>query len=316
MPIVSRSFHVAICVLFFCVFFVTQDYAQAPNDQGEKLSPELAWRVEVLFRSKVSLPPAAEVSIGPRTASEIAGYDQISVVSKVQDKVSKPIVFLLSKNERSLIPYNKFDISGDPRTAISVTNRPSRGGLETAPVSIVVFDDLECPFCAQLNAALVPAVLDRYKELVRVVYMDFPSSGHPWALRAAIETSCLAKQSSMGYWSAVDTIHAQAGELGGTEHSLVLANDSLDEIVSNAGKQQHVDADVLNACIQRQDASSIDASRRLGESLGVERTPTFFINGAKIEGIVPADFLFHVIDTALVAEGKTPPGGVQVSPVH
>jgi hypothetical protein len=36
-------------------------------------------------------------------------------------------------------------------------------------------------------------------------------------------------------------------------------------------------------------------------------TPTFFINGARIEGAVPIDFIFHMIDAALLAEGKTPP---------
>ena len=253
-----------------------RDHAQTPKVEGEKLPPELAWRVEVLFRSKVALPPAAEVHIGQRVPSEIAGYDQISITSTAEGKVSKPIAFLLSKDGRSLVPYAKFDIGGDPRTAISGADRASRGGTEAAPVWIILFDDLECPYCAQLNATMFPAVLDHYKGLVRVVYFDFPSPEHPWALRAAADTSCLTKQSIAGFWSAVDTIHARADELGGSEHSLAAANDSLDAIVRQAGEKEHVDSDILKACIQKQDASSIEGSRRLGESLRVEVTPTLF----------------------------------------
>jgi uncharacterized lipoprotein YbaY len=227
MSTVWRSLLRAVCTLFFAEV-VAPFYGQATKDQGEKLPPALAWRVEVLFRSKVALPPAAEVNIGPRIPSEITGYDQISITSKTEDKVSKPILFLLSKDGKSLVPYAKFDISADPRNAISGADRPSRGGVETAPVRIIVFDDLECPYCAHLNAALIPAVLNRYKELVRVVYMDFPSPEHPWALRAAIDTSCLAKQSSAAYWKAIDTIHSRAAELGGKDRSLAVANGSLD----------------------------------------------------------------------------------------
>ena len=303
-----RFLRVAFCALFFAMI-ATSAYAQASRSEGEKLPAELAWRVEVLFRSRVALPPAAEVNIGLRSPSEVAGYDRISVTYTVDGNVSQPIVFLLSKDGRWLVPFNKFDISGDSQTGISTANRPARGGPVGAPVSIIVFDDLECPYCARFNATLLPAVLDRYKELVRVVYLDYPSEGHPWALRAAVDTACLADQSNAGYWNAVDIIHARAGELGGKEGSLSVANDSLDTIVSQAGERQHVDATALKACIRKQDASSVESSRRQGDAFRIERTPTLFINGAKIEGAVPVDFLFHVIDTALLAKGKTPPGG-------
>jgi protein-disulfide isomerase len=303
----THRFHrMAFCALLFAII-TTSVYAQASHSEGEKLPLELAWRVEVLFRSKVILPPVAEVNIGPRSPSEVAGYDQISVTYTADGNVSQPIVFLLSKDGRWLVPFSKFEIGADPQIHISGVDRPSRGGPKDAPVSIIVFDDLECPYCALFNATLLPAVLDRYKELVRVVYMDYPSEGHPWALRAAVDTACLADQSDAGYWNAVDAIHSRASELGGKEGSLSVANDSLDTIVNQIGERQHVDATALKACIQKQNASSVEFSQRQGEALRIERTPTLFINGAKIEGAAPIDFLFHMIDTALLAKGKTLP---------
>ena len=303
---VFRSLYLAVCVLLLTGTAIPC-HAQAPASNQKDLPPDLAWRVEVLFRSKATLPPAAEVHVGPRTPSEISGYDKLSITYTASGQTSAPITFLLSRDGKSLVQFNKFDISADPRTIVAAGNRPARGGPANAPVTIVVFDDLECPFCARLNTTLFPAVPDRYKDQVTIVYLDFPNEGHPWALRAAIDVSCLAQQSGTGYWNAVDTIHARAAELGGPERSLAKANDSLDEIVSHAGEQQHADAAALKACIQKQDAATVERSREQGLALQVQVTPTVFINGAKVEGAVPTDLIFHMIDSALLAEGKTPP---------
>jgi protein-disulfide isomerase len=281
--------------------------AQNSSPVEGKLPPELAWRVEVLFRSKVTLPPQAVVHVGPRSASEIDGYDRVSVSYSANDVTSQPVTLLLAHDGRTLMQLSKFDISADPQSSVKVGDRPVRGANAAAPVSIVVFDDLECPFCAQLNATMFPAVLDRYKDLVQVVYMDLPSPGHPWALRAATDTACLAKSSVPAYWNAVDAIHQHAEELGGKEHSLAVANESLDTIVTAAGRKEHVDEARTKACVAKQDRSVIDASRQRAETLHVEVTPTFFVNGARIEGAVSPEFLFHMIDAALIAKGKPLP---------
>jgi len=60
-------------------------------------------------------------------------------------------------------------------------------------------------------------------------------------------------------------------------------------------------------CIQKQDTSAERAGLILGEHLGVTKTPTIFVNGAKIDGAVPIAFVFDMVDNALRAEGKTPP---------
>jgi predicted DsbA family dithiol-disulfide isomerase len=69
----------------------------------------------------------------------------------------------------------------------------------------------------------------------------------------------------------------------------------------------HLDTAKLNACIQKQDKSAIEASMKIGTGLGIEATPALFINGDKIDGAVPIEFIFNVIDDALRAENVTPP---------
>jgi protein-disulfide isomerase len=282
-------------------------HAQTPTEASGKLSPELTRRVEVLIRSRSSVPPDYDIQIGPRTKSEVPGFDAISVTFTSDGKTSKPAIFLLSTDGRTLAQFNKFDISKDPKLLVSGDGRPARGGPANAPVLIVGFDDLECPYCATMHKQLFPALTERYKDQIHIVYRDFPLDIHPWAMRAAIDTNCVGAQSPAGYWNLVDYIHAHASELGGTEKSLAKANETLDSLSRDEGKRQNLNADVLNACIVKQDDTAIRASMKLGESLGVDATPALFINGEKIEGALPLEFVYRMIDNALIASGQTPP---------
>ena len=282
-------------------------HAQSPLQSSTKLSAEMARRVEVLIRSKSNVPPEYKIEIGPRQKSDVAGYDAIEVYFNAEGKTSKPVTFLLSSDGKTLAQFSKYDISKDPKELVSGANRPARGGAANAAVLIVVFDDLECPFCAKMHAQIFPALTDRYKDQVRVVYRDFPLDQHPWAMRAAIDTNCLGTQSPAGYWNLVDFIHLHAGELGGDEKSVSKANEALDSLTRDEGKRQKVDLDALNGCLSKQDDTLVKASMKEAEGLGVDSTPALFINGEKLEGAVPLEYVYQMIDGALTAAGQTPP---------
>ena len=280
---------------------------------GSLLTPELARRVEVTLREKANLPPESTVNVGGRRPSEFPGYDTVLVTVVNEGRVSRPIVFLLATDGKTLAQLTKFDISADPKTLVSGSGRPGRGGTEAAPVQIVNFDDLECPFCARLHQSIFPALTERYGDKVRIVYKDFPIEQHPWALRAAVDSNCLAAQSVPGYWAEVDYIHAHGNDLGGdpkdpkAEKTLARANDQLDAITREQAAAHKADLPQLNACLAKQDLTAVNASKHLGESLGIEATPTFFINGAKFDGAVSPEFLFAQIDEALRVAGVQPP---------
>ncbi|HWW98770.1 MAG TPA: thioredoxin domain-containing protein [Edaphobacter sp.] len=304
MPTVVKPFR---ALIFALTLAAVGCHAQTPMPAGGKLSPELARRVEVLIRSKSSIPPDYDIQIGPRTRSEVPGFDAIDVTFVTKDKSSKPVTFLLSTDGKTLAQFSKYDISKDPKLLVSGDGRPARGGPANAPVLIVGFDDLECPYCAKMHQQLFPALTERYKNQIHIVYRDFPLDQHPWAMRAAINTNCVAAQSPAGYWNLVDYIHAHASEMGGEEKSLAKANDMLDSLARDEGKRQKLNADTLNACLVKQDDTAVKASMKLGESLGVDSTPAFFINGEKIEGALPLEYVYRMIDNALIASGQTPP---------
>ena len=292
-------------------------HAQVPAPaNGGKLSPELARRVEVLLRSRSSIPPNYQIEVGPRTKSDVPGYDAIAVTFASDEHTSKPMTFLLSEDGRTLAQFSKYDISQDPKLLVSDAGRPARGGPANAPVVIVGFDDLECPYCAKMHEQLFPALTKRYKNQVRIVYKDFPLDQHPWAMRAAIDVDCLAAQSGTGYWNLVDYIHAHAGEMGGAEKSIANANATLDSLTKAEGKRQKVNEGVLDACVARQDDTAVKASIKLGTDLGVDSTPQLFINGERLVGVAPLRDVYKMIDDALIASGQTPPPPPPDEPVQ
>ncbi|HEX3967644.1 MAG TPA: thioredoxin domain-containing protein [Edaphobacter sp.] len=313
MPTVVKPF----CALVFALTLAALGcHAQTPAETSGKLSPELARRVEVLIRSKSTVSPHYVIQIGPRTRSEVPGFDSISVTFAADGKTSKPVPFLLSTDGKTLAQFTRYDIGKDPKLLVSGDGRPARGGPGNAPVLIVGFDDLECPYCARMHAQLFPALTARYKDQIHIVYRDFPLEIHPWAMRAAVDINCVATQSPTGYWNLVDYIHAHAAEMGGEEKSLAKANDTLDSLSRDEGKRQKVNAEILNACITKQDDTAIKASIQLGETLGVDATPALFINGEVLEGFAPLEDVYRMIDNALIASGQTPPPPPPAAPVQ
>ncbi len=290
-------------------FSVVGCHGQTPAASAV-LPPETARRVEILIRQRTKITPDDTLKIGPRLPSEIPGYDKIEVEITAGADKSGPIPFLLSKDGRTLAQFNTYDISKDPKALVSDAGRPGRGGPASAPVQIVLFDDLECPYCARMHKQLFPALTDRYGSEVHIVYRDFPLSQHPWAVRAAVDVNCVAAQSGSAYWNLVDYIHAHAGDFGGEEKSIQKANDQLDQLAKDEAKKIGLKPAALttvDACIKKQDDSEVKASVKVGEGLDIEATPVLFINGEKLEGAYPLEDVFRMVDGALLAAGKTPP---------
>jgi protein-disulfide isomerase len=282
-----------------------------PVQIGVSLSPDLARRVDVMIRSRSHVPSEYRLTIGIPTKSEIAGYDQIQVTYTKEGEPNQFAPFLLSTDGKTLAQFNKIDVSQDPKNLVSAVGRPARGGPENAPVLIVGFDDLECPYCAKMNAEIFPALLDRYKNQIRVVYRDFPLDEiHPWSMHAAVDSNCLGALSTTGYWNYIDYVHAHADEVPGKDQKSVLfAYQTLDKLAMDEGARQKVNATQLMACIQKQDNAKVKESMQdaIGDPLRINSTPILYVNGEKVEGVVSLEILDRVIDDALRAAGQTPP---------
>lgn len=263
-------------------------------------------RIEVMVRSQFSIPPEVSVDLGKRTSSQISGYDTLPITLS-HGSTKKVIDFLISTDNTKLARLETFDLAKDPVFNIDIAGRPIRGNPD-AKVTVINFDDLECPFCARMHSSLFPSTLDRYKDKVRFVYKDDPLTElHPWAMHAAVDANCLAAQSPQVYWNFVDYVHGHGQEVNGEDRNVTKSFAALDRIARDEGALAKLDTARLNACLAKQDETQVRASAKEAEALGVDGTPALFIDGERINGALPAEQVWLVIDRALRADGIEPP---------
>jgi protein-disulfide isomerase len=146
-------------------------------------------------------------------------------------------------------------------------------------------------------------VFKDYAGKVRVIYKDYPLIEiHPWAIHAAVDGNCLGQQNSDAYWDFADYVHANQKIVTGRSRAEAFA--SLDSLTAEQGRKHKLDQEKLQACVHRQDESAVRASMAEGDTLGVEATPTLFINGQKFVGIISVRDLRAVLDRDLAESGK------------
>lgn len=273
--------------------------------QSQLKQADLDRKIDLMIRSQFTIPAASTIHLGPRTPSQIPGFDNLPITITVAD-TNTNATFLISKDDKILARLDTFNLDANPALNINVKDRPIRGN-PSAPVTVVNFDDLECPVCAYLHKQLFPAVFDRYGDQVRFIYKDNPLINlHPWALHAAVNAACLASESAASYWSYVDYVHAHAQQVSGTTRELDRSFATLDQIATDQFRGSPKRAQQLQSCIKRQDEAPVRQSMKEASQLRLDFTPALFVNGEEIRGYTTMDDLSVVIDRALRDQGLHP----------
>ncbi len=278
---------------------------------AQSVDQNVARRVERQVRSYYNIPARVQITMGKREPSDFPNYDKVTLTFADSGR-KQTHEFLLSKDDKTLVRFTKMDLTKDPYTdlmnRIDIKGRPVRGNKD-AKVTIVNYDDFECPFCARMHATMFPGVFDQYKDKVRVIYKDYPLVEiHPWAMHAAVDANCLAALNDEAYWDFADYVHAHHGEING-DNKTTLAQQfaTLDQIALQQGQKHGLDQGKLQTCVKAQNSDGVRASMHEGDQLGVNATPTMFINGQKLDGAVPPQELRATLDRALEDAGVQPP---------
>lgn len=278
---------------------------------AQSVPPDVARRIERQVRSYYSIPADVNVRVGAIVAGkDLPGYDEVSVTIDQGDGKLKDYKFLVSKDRNTMLRLVKFDLTKDPyqevMSKIDVTGRPERGA-RNAKVVVVNYDDFECPYCARMHQTLFPEILKEYGDRVAFVYKDYPLAEiHPWAIHAAVDANCLAAQNTDAYWDFADDIHANKPQVD-QEKTPEARFAAIDKIASLQGQKHNVDLSKLQACMKAQNEDAIRASMKEADDLGVNATPTLFINGQKIDGVVPISELRAALNEALKDAGESAP---------
>lgn len=167
-----------------------------------------------------------------------------------------------------------------PVVGVDVTPEgfPLKGSL-SAPVTMVEFSDFQCPFCRQFATETLPLIEEKYIRtgLVRLIYRDFAVQGpeSQWAAEAAY-----CAQEQRAFWPYHDLLFArQVGHNSGA-----FTRENLKLFAAELGLEARLFAECLDS---GRYAAVVQAATQEGRSLGLQGTPTFFVNGRKVEGALP-----------------------------
>jgi predicted DsbA family dithiol-disulfide isomerase len=105
----------------------------------------------------------------------------------------------------------------------------------------------------------------------------------------------------------VDYLHAHGQEVSGEDRDINKSFAALDRIARQEGTLAKLDSAKLDACLAKQDETQVRASMREGDKLGLDSTPSLFVDGERVIGAIPEDQVWMVIDRALRAAGEEPP---------
>lgn len=163
---------------------------------------------------------------------------------------------------------------------------PQRGPKD-AKVTIVEFSDYECPFCERFYQQTLPQLLKDYGDKVRFAFKDFPLPMHPQAQKAHEAAHCAGAQGK--YWEMHDMLFDNRSNLGV-------------EALKRYGRNLGLNTEKFNQCLESgQFEKKVKDDMRVARSVGVNGTPTFFINGQRLVGAQPIEAFKDKID-AILAE--------------
>lgn len=262
---------------------------------------EIGQRVREMFK----VPENMQMTVGAAHASAFPAFSQFQVV--VDDGKKKQNMDLyLAQSGRVLVLGQIYALGADPRREALrtiVTQDQPGVGPANAPVTIVEYADLQCPTCAQLHDFMEKTLLPKYGDKIHLIFKEFPLPLHDWSMQAAIANECAYQLDPSTFVNYRSLIFARQKEF-------TVAN--VRDLLLQYGQEAGIDRLRLSACIDtKASLRRIDADKREADKLGVNRTPTSFVNGRLVVGMPPADEFYKIIDGALAEKPEKPEKKVQ-----
>jgi protein-disulfide isomerase len=223
------------------------------------------------------LLPGGHLEVYDRKGKSMGTIKVDPVFKKLRQGPSEDLLWLSTpaRTEAQLLAVNIV-------REIPTTGSPSQGPAD-APVTIVIFSDFECGFCARM-AEMLQEVRLAFPEEVRVVFKNFPLRGHRYSVPAA--QAALAAGTMGKFWAFHDALFENFDQLD---------EKKIEEIRDSLG----LDKETFKT--QMQAPQVIDALRgdmRLGREVKVTGTPTVFVNGRHLRK-PSMDNFFKVIEARL-----------------
>lgn len=179
-----------------------------------------------------------------------------------------------------------------PTTSEALVRAESHStGPDDAKVTLVEFGDYQCPACAQADPVVQQIRKDYADKSFRFVFRHFPLSIHPNAPIAAEASEAAGAQGK--FWEMHELLYAN-------QTAWAEASDPTSQLVEYAKKAGVKDIAKFKSDISASAyLTAIRSDQRDGNSLNIQATPTFYLNGTKLEGVQQYQDLKSKIDSLL-----------------
>jgi protein-disulfide isomerase len=221
------------------------------------------------FREAVGTAVAATVSAVP-TCTTIPTYTPEPTITSTSSQDETPIA-----RSTSVPPADRFDIPVDGQPFF---------GPENAPIIIVEFSDFNCGYCRKWHLETFQPLLDAYPGQIRFVYRDFPILSDE-SFNAAVAAQCAYEGGA--FWGYHDALFTR-GEPKGFDTYLLFA------------QELGLDIQRFQVCMESDQAvEEVLQDAQFASDIGINGTPTFFINGIPLVGAQPIANFMTIIDQEL-----------------
>lgn len=251
--------------------------------------------LEAYVRHLFVMDKRIAVTVSDPKPSEVPGFYDVTVHAAMGNQ-SQDFAFLVSKDGSKILQASVYDINSNPfkkdLDKIKTEFEPSIG-TPGADVVLVEFSDFECPYCKEEATMLRQNLLNAYPKGVRLYFKTFPiESLHPWAKPAAIASKCVFRQQAPAFWEFHDWVFAHQAEINPTNFK--------DKLMDWAKTQKEIDPLQLGQCFDsKATEKEVDKDLAEGRELQVDRTPTLFVNGRRINSTIDWPNLRSIIDYEL-----------------
>lgn len=215
------------------------------------------------------------------------GMSDITVKAVREGKNDSQVLAAVAASDIAKGPADHSKLLEDA-VKIPLTNAPVRGPA-SAPVTLVEFSDFQCPFCIAATPQL-ESVLKAYPSQVKLIFKEFPLDSHAQAPLAAAAALSAHKQGK--FWPMYDGLFAQKGNLSRKGVLALAASAGLD--------MKRFQTDLDSPEIKKE----VEQDMTDGERIGVDSTPTLFVNGQRYNGPVTVAALKPIVDNELKHPAK------------
>jgi protein-disulfide isomerase len=275
----------AIAALLPLANFRSRAFAQtdpAITPAGKPLPPDPAFdaRLKEYLQKTLYMKDQNGIDLGPLIPTKMPGIIARRVHVVTERGQLNVEIFTDAKREQ-IIVGQMYDLTTSPWKptdlgSLHMDDRPSEGPAN-APVTIVEFADFECPFCGRAFGVLETMVNTTYKGKLRLFYKYYPLNSHQWAQRAAQGAECARLQNPDDFWEMARFFYGNQGQIN---------PKNIDDQIRDEAKRLGLDIPSLNACLAAPTTKARVAQDQAdGVTVGVESTPTFFVNGIKVVGL-------------------------------